>query len=67
MQFSFSAAKTGEVSVNPYPWIVNIPKSLKAFATFGSNPEAPLRNFTLTDASFPNVVISDGQIILNDN
>lgn len=31
------------------------------------NPEAPLRNFTLTDASFPNVVISDGQIILNDN
>ena len=32
-----------------------------------TNPEAPLRNFTLTDASFPNVVISDGQIILNDN
>ena len=32
-----------------------------------TNPEAPLRDFTLTDASFPNVVISDGQIILNDN
>lgn len=32
-----------------------------------TNPEVPLRNFTLTDASFPNVVISDGQIILNDN
>ena len=32
-----------------------------------TNPEASLRNFTLTDASFPNVVISDGQIILNDN
>ena len=32
-----------------------------------ANPQAPIRNFTLTDASFPSVVIKDGQIILEDN
>ena len=31
------------------------------------NPPAPLRNFTLTDASFPNIVIKDGQIILEES
>lgn len=31
------------------------------------NPVAPVRNFTLTDASFPNLVIKQGQIILEDN
>ena len=31
------------------------------------NPSAPLRNFTLMDASFPNIPIMDGQIILEDN
>ena len=28
---------------------------------------APISNFTLTDASFPSIVIKDGQIILEDN
>lgn len=32
-----------------------------------ANPQAPIRNFTLTDASFPSIVIKDGQIILEDN
>lgn len=31
------------------------------------NPTAPLRNIMLTDASFPNISIKDGQIILADN
>ena len=31
------------------------------------NPVAPVRNFTLTDASFPNIPIKDGQIILQDS
>ena len=31
------------------------------------NPTAPVRNFTLMDASFPNISITDGQIILEDN
>lgn len=31
------------------------------------NPPAPVRNFTLMDASFPNIPIMDGQIILQDN
>ena len=31
------------------------------------NPEAPVRNFTLMDASFLNIPIEDGQIILEDN
>lgn len=31
------------------------------------NPTAPVRNFTLMDASFPNLPIMDGQIILDDN
>ena len=31
------------------------------------NPEAPIRNFTLMDASFPNIPIIDGQIILENN
>ena len=32
-----------------------------------ANPAAPLRNIMLTDASFPNIPIKDGQIILEDN
>ena len=32
-----------------------------------TNSPAPLRSFTLTDASFPNILIQDGQIILEDN
>lgn len=32
-----------------------------------ANPAAPLRNIMLTDASFPNIPIKDGQIILADN
>ena len=32
-----------------------------------TNPPAPVRNFTLMDASFPNIPIIDGQIILEDN
>lgn len=32
-----------------------------------TNPTAPVRNFTLMDASFPNIPIIDGQIILEDN
>ena len=32
-----------------------------------ANPEAPIRNFTLMDASFPNIPIIDGQIILENN
>ena len=32
-----------------------------------ANPTAPVRNIMLTDASFPNVPIKDGQIILEDN
>ena len=31
------------------------------------NPVAPVRNIMLTDASFPNIPIKDGQIILEDN
>lgn len=31
------------------------------------NPAAPVRNITLTDASFPNIPIKDGQIILQEN
>ena len=31
------------------------------------NPIAPVRNFTLTDESFPNIPIKDGQIILQDS
>ena len=31
------------------------------------NPTAPVRNFTLMDASFPNIPIIDGQIIIEDN
>ena len=31
------------------------------------NPDAPIRNFTLMDASFPNIPVIDGQIILDDN
>ena len=32
-----------------------------------TNPTAPVRNITLMDASFPNIPIIDGQIILEDN
>ena len=32
-----------------------------------ANPAAPVRNITLTDASFPNIPIKDGQVILEDN
>ena len=32
-----------------------------------ANPAAPLRNIMLTDASFPNIPIKDGQITLEDN
>ncbi len=32
-----------------------------------ANPQAPVRNIMLTDASFPNITIKDGQIILEDN
>lgn len=32
-----------------------------------ANPTAPVRNIMLTDASFPNLPIKDGQIILEDN
>ncbi len=32
-----------------------------------ANPQAPVRNLTLTDASFPNILIKDGEIILEDN
>ena len=32
-----------------------------------TNPTAPVRNFTLMDASFPNIPITDGQITLQDN
>ena len=32
-----------------------------------ANPSAPVRNIMLTDASFPNIPIKDGQIILEDN
>lgn len=32
-----------------------------------TNPPAPVRNFTLMDASFPNIPIIDGQILLQDN
>lgn len=32
-----------------------------------TNPPAPTRNFTLMDASFPNIPVIDGQIILQDN
>ena len=32
-----------------------------------TNPTAPVRNFTLMDASFPNIPITDGQIILQDD
>ena len=32
-----------------------------------TNPTAPVRNFTLMDASFPNIPVIDGQIILEDN
>jgi hypothetical protein len=32
-----------------------------------SNPDAPVRSFSLTDASFPNVLINEGQIILEDS
>ncbi len=32
-----------------------------------TNPTAPVRNFTLMDASFPNIPIIDGQILLDDN
>ena len=32
-----------------------------------ANPAAPVRNIMLTDASFPNISIKDGQIILADN
>ena len=32
-----------------------------------TNPPAPVRNFTLMDASFPNIPIIDGQIILEDD
>ena len=31
------------------------------------NPTAPVRNITLMDASFPNIPIIDGQVILDDN
>lgn len=31
------------------------------------NPQAPVRNIMLTDASFPNILLKDGQIILEDN
>ena len=31
------------------------------------NPVAPVRNITLTDASFPNIPIKDGQITLESN
>ena len=34
IDFAFSAHNTGDVSVNPYPCTVNIPKALKSFATF---------------------------------
>lgn len=30
------------------------------------NPDAPVRNFTLMDASFPNIPVMDGQVILED-
>ena len=32
-----------------------------------ANPAAPIRNIMLTDASFPNIPIKDGQIKLEDN
>lgn len=32
-----------------------------------TNPPAPVRNFTLMDASFSNISIIDGQIILEEN
>ena len=32
-----------------------------------TNPPAPVRNFTLMDASFSNIPIIDGQIILEEN
>lgn len=32
-----------------------------------ANPAAPVRNIILTDVSFPNIPIKDGQIILEDN
>lgn len=32
-----------------------------------ANPAAPVRNIMLTDVSFPNIPIKDGQIILEDN
>ena len=32
-----------------------------------ANPNAPLRNFTLTDASLPNITIPNGQIVLEDS
>lgn len=32
-----------------------------------TNSTAPVRNFTLMDASFHNIPIIDGQIILEDN
>ena len=32
-----------------------------------ANPAAPVRNIILTDVSFPNIPIKDGQIILADN
>ena len=44
-----SAAKTGDVSVSPYPWTTDIPKSLNPCATFGSSPDAPL----ITERNFP--------------
>ena len=31
------------------------------------NLDAPIRNFTLMDASFPNIPVIEGQIILDDN
>ena len=31
-----------------------------------TNPNAPVRNFTLMDASYANIPIIDGQIILED-
>lgn len=31
------------------------------------NPSAPVRNITLTDASFPNIPIKDGNIIFENN
>ena len=40
----FSAASTGDVSVNPYPWTVRIPKSLNPFSTVLSSADAPAYN-----------------------